>query len=46
MFDCSPDLIPRNHQFLLGAAFATELVAGLAHGPAAEQLYQRAAALR
>jgi hypothetical protein len=40
MFDLSPDLIPRNHQFLLGAAFATELVAGLGAGPAAGQLYQ------
>ncbi|HXZ77460.1 MAG TPA: hypothetical protein VEH31_42220, partial [Streptosporangiaceae bacterium] len=40
MFDLSPDLIPRNHQFLLGAAFATELVAGLGSGPAAGQLYQ------
>jgi hypothetical protein len=40
MFDVSPDLIPRNHQFLLGTAFATELVAGLGAGPAAGQLYQ------
>ena len=40
IFDLSPDLIPRNHQFLLGAAFATELVAGLGTAPAAGQLYQ------
>jgi hypothetical protein len=40
MFELSPDLIPRNHQFLLGAAFATELMAGLGTGPAAGQLYQ------
>jgi AAA ATPase domain len=40
MFDVSPDLIPRNHQFLLGTAFAAELVAGLSAGPAAGQLYQ------
>ena len=40
IFDLSPDLIPRNHQFLLAAAFATELVAGLGAGPAAGQLYQ------
>ena len=40
MFDGGPDRIPRNHQFLLGAAFATELVAGLGAGPAAGQLYQ------
>ncbi|HEY7361837.1 MAG TPA: hypothetical protein VH642_13555, partial [Streptosporangiaceae bacterium] len=40
MLGLSPDLIPRNHQFLLGTAFATELVAGLGAGPAAGQLYQ------
>jgi hypothetical protein len=40
MFDLSPDQIPRNHQFLLGATFATELVAGLGPAPAAGQLYQ------
>ena len=40
MFDGGPDRIPRNHQFLLGAAFATELVAGLGPGPVAGQLYQ------
>ena len=40
MFEFSPDLIPRNHQFLLGAAFVTELVAGLGIGQAAGQLYQ------
>jgi len=40
MLELSPDLIPRNHQFLLGAAFATELMAGLGTGPAAGQLYQ------
>ena len=40
MFEGGPDRIPRNHQFLLGAAFATELVAGLGTGPAAGQLYQ------
>src|SRR4029077_9000572 len=40
MFEGGPDRIPRNHQFLLGAAFATELVAGLGTAPAAGQLYQ------
>src|SRR5215467_85985 len=40
MLEGGPDRIPRNHQFLLGAAFATELVAGLGLGPAAEPLYQ------
>jgi hypothetical protein len=40
MLEGGPDRIPRNHQFLLGAAFATELAAGLGLGPAAGQLYQ------
>jgi AAA ATPase domain len=40
MFEEGPDRIPRNHQFLLGAAFAAELVAGLGTAPAAGQLYQ------
>src|SRR5215475_4504667 len=40
MLEGGPDRIPRNHQFLLGAAFAIELVAGLGAGPAAGQLYQ------
>jgi hypothetical protein len=40
MFMGGPDRIPRNHQFLLGAAFVTELMAGLGGVPAAGQLYQ------
>jgi hypothetical protein len=40
IFEGGPDQLPRNHQFLLGAAFVTELVAGLGAGPAAGQLYQ------
>jgi AAA ATPase domain len=40
VFEDGPDRIPRNHQFLLAAAFAAELVAGLGTGPAAGQLYQ------
>ncbi len=40
MFMGGPDRIPRNHQFLLGAAFVTELMAGLGGIPAAGQLYQ------
>jgi hypothetical protein len=35
-----PESLPPNHQFLLGATFAAELVAGLGAGPAAGQLYQ------
>src|SRR5262249_46395638 len=39
MFEDGPGRIPRNHQFLLGAAFATELAAGLGIRPAARQPY-------
>ncbi len=35
-----PGSLPRNHQFLLEAAFAAELVTGLRIGPAAGQLYE------
>jgi len=35
-----PGALPRNHQFLLGAAFAAELMAGLGAGPSAGQLYE------
>jgi len=38
--DGGPGSLPRNHQFLLQAAFAAELVAGLRIGPAAGQLYE------
>src|SRR5207247_5075237 len=34
------DPLPRNHQYLLGAAFAADVVTGLGAGPAAGQLYE------
>src|SRR5213076_827119 len=40
MSESSLESLPRNHQFLLGAAFASELAAGLGLGAAAEHLYQ------
>ena len=40
MSETSLDSLPRNHQFLLGASFASELAAGLGITTAAEQLYQ------
>jgi hypothetical protein len=40
MSESSLESLPRNHQFLLGAAFASELAAGLGMSPAAEHLYQ------
>src|SRR5215468_2958660 len=39
MSETSLDSLPRNHQFLLGASYASELAAALGIGPAAEQLY-------
>jgi len=40
IFETSLDSVPRNHQFLLGTSYASELAAALGMSPAAEQLYQ------